>query len=284
MKFLRQIVRRVLLATINGIGKTSAGTRIYQFIANSVMSNIATVSHDATQLRFVVPNHVNSWRVHSFSDKEPETLQWIDGMPPGAVLWDIGANVGLYSCYAAKRRGATVYAFEPSVFNLELLARNVWLNGLCERVTIVPLPLADRLMTSTLNMTTTEWGGAMSTFAETWKYDGSVLDKVFEFRTLGLSMDQARDTLGVAQPAYIKMDVDGLEHLILKGGLSVLRGARGVLVEINDAFERQAVEAAVHLLAAGLVLKEKRHAAIFDRGALSSCFNQIWHRPGTSET
>ena len=38
---------------------------------------------------------------------------------------DIGANVGLYSIYAAKLTEANVYAFEPSVLNLEILYKNI---------------------------------------------------------------------------------------------------------------------------------------------------------------
>jgi len=73
-----------------------------------------------------------------FATKEPETLEWIDRIPEKSVLWDIGANVGLYSCYAAKARGCRVFAFEPSVFNLEILARNIFLNQLTDQITIVP--------------------------------------------------------------------------------------------------------------------------------------------------
>ena len=108
---------------------------------------------------FVVPNVINHYRIDTFSTKEPETLEWIDKIPQGSVLWDIGSNIGLYSCYAAKARGCRVFAFEPSVFNLELLARNIFLNGLTDQVTIVPLPLSDALSFSTLNMSSTEWGG-----------------------------------------------------------------------------------------------------------------------------
>jgi FkbM family methyltransferase len=57
-------------------------------------------------------------------------------MPRGSVLWDIGANVGLYSCYAVKARDCRVFAFEPSVFNLELLARNIFLNGIADQATM----------------------------------------------------------------------------------------------------------------------------------------------------
>ena len=51
----------------------------------------------------------------------------------------------LYTCYAVKRTDCQVYAFEPSVFNLELLAKNVYLNSLSDKVTIISLPLFDNL-------------------------------------------------------------------------------------------------------------------------------------------
>ena len=193
----------------------------------------------------------------------------------GSVVWDIGANVGLYSCYAAKRRGCKVYAFEPSVFNLELLARNIFLNGLTEKVVIVPLPLSDQLTTSTLNMSMTDWGGALSTFGESYTYDGTQLNKIFEFSTIGLSMDDAISRLDITQPDYIKMDVDGIEHLILKGGISALAKVRGVLIEINEEFAQQSADTLQYLGEAGLELLEKRHSEMFED---SPVFNQIWRR------
>ena len=79
---------------------------------------------------------------------------------PGDVFVDVGANVGLYSIYAAKKKNLQVIAFEPSVFNLELLARNLFLNDLQDHVTIAPFALSDGLGTSVMHMTTTEWGGS----------------------------------------------------------------------------------------------------------------------------
>ena len=94
---------------------------------NSAMNGKQVIAHNKNQLTFATPNRLNKFRVDSFSHKEPETLEWIDGFVKGSVIWDIGANVGLYSCYAAKARNCQVFAFEPSVFNLELLARNIFL-------------------------------------------------------------------------------------------------------------------------------------------------------------
>ena len=194
------------------------------------------------------------------------------------MLWDVGANVGSYSCYAAKARTCRVYAFEPSVFNLELLARNIALNRLTDRITVVPLPLTEALGESTLNMMTTEPGGAMSSFGVDHGHDGKPIEAIFQVRTIGFSMQDAVTSLGIPQPDYIKMDVDGIEHLILGGGADVLQNVRSVLVEINDDFERQAVMAVQHLSAAGLILNDKRRAAMFDNTAYASSYNQIWRR------
>ena len=79
-------------------------------------------------------------------------------MPSESVLWDIGANVGLYSVYAAKKHNCKIWAFEPSVFNLELLARNIYLNELTNNICIVPIALSDKLGSSQMHMTSSEWG------------------------------------------------------------------------------------------------------------------------------
>jgi FkbM family methyltransferase len=256
------------------------GRYVYQEIVSAVRERTQVVVHDGTRLELAVPNPLCRYRADSFSTKEPETLEWIDRMPSGSVLWDIGANVGLYSCYAAQARGCRVFSFEPSVFNLELLARNIHLNNLTQLITIVPLPLSDELSLSRLNMSTTDWGGALSTFGQSYGHDGAPMAKVFEFPTVGLSMVDAVERLNIPPPDYIKMDVDGIEHLILKGGMPILRRVRGALIEINDRFSEQAEQARRYLLESGLTLAAKRHAEIFDHseGSPRYTYNQIWSR------
>ena len=262
------------------MGKNFAGRYLYAQIINNAMGRTQSAEYQGCKLVFTIPNELNQYRADTFSTKEPETLEWIDGIPRGSVVWDIGANVGLYTCYSAKARGCRVFAFEPSVFNLELLARNIFLNGLTNQVTIVPLPLSEELAVSTLNMTTTDWGGALSTFGQAYGHDGQPMRKVFEFPTIGLSMVDAAKLLRILPPDYIKMDVDGIEHLILKGGMPILRGIKGILIEINDKFAAQANDASKYLREAGLSLKKKRHAECFDSdtSAAKYTFNQIWTR------
>ena len=60
----------------------------------------------------------------------------------GAALVDIGANVGLFSCYA-RSRGFPVLAVEPQPRNVQLLCRNLRLNTL--DVEVLPIALADQI-------------------------------------------------------------------------------------------------------------------------------------------
>jgi FkbM family methyltransferase len=277
---LKAHIKRVIDGAVALVGATTLGRYCFERIMHSLWERAEQVEHRGCELTFSTANALNKYRADTFATKEPETLRWIERIPQGSVMWDVGANVGLYSCYAAKARSCRVFAFEPSVFNLETLARNLFLNRLTDQVTIVPLPLSDQLAVNKLRLTSTTWGSALSTFAQTFGHDGEPIRQVFEFSTLGLSMVDAVDRLKIPQPDYIKIDVDGIEHLILLGGMPILRRVRGVLVEINDGFVLQAEGASRCLREAGLSLQEKTHADCFDHalGAARRTFNQIWSR------
>jgi hypothetical protein len=80
-------------------------------------------------------------------------------------------------------------------------------------------------------------------------------------------------------PGYIKMDVDGIEHIILRGATAVLTCVRGLQVEINDDFEAQSRESHRILEAAGLRLVRKTHSELIaDNAAFGRTFNQLWIR------
>lgn len=277
---IKKIIKLLLLKFVEIIRNTRGGRYLFHQIVNSAMDNVTTVSHEGVVFKFPAPNLLCLFRVETFSTKEPETLEWIDKIPKGSILWDVGANVGLYSVYAAKKRNCRVWAFEPSVFNLELLARGVFLNDVTEKVCIVPFALSNKLESSELHMTTTEWGGACSTFGKDYGYDGKKLNEIFKFRTVGMTMVDAVEKMAIPQPDYIKMDVDGIEHLILKAGAEVLREVKGILVEVNDDFKELSDECQVVLSDAGMVLRHKLHSEMFDNSlAYGRLYNQIWVRP-----
>ncbi len=277
---IKQIVKNTINLIISLTIKTRVGSYAFNQILNAAMERVFEVSHNGLRLKIVTPNSLCEWRAKTFSTKEPETLEWIDLIQKNSILWDVGANIGLYSIYAAKRRNCRVWAFEPSVFNLELLARNISVNGLSKQICIVPAALSDNLGSSQMLMTTTEWGGALSTFGQDFGWDGKAIRQVFEFQIIGLSMEDAVQLLKIPQPDYIKMDVDGLEHFILKGGFSVLSQVKQVLIEVNDDFHEQAEQCHSLLSKAGLVLKEKRHSddMASNTQGFQNSYNQIWSR------
>ena len=262
------------------LGNTNLGLKFYNKVLNLCFSSISVIEYHSISLKFSTPNILTKWRVDTFSSKEPETLNWIEKFNDNAILWDIGANVGLYSIYAALKKNTKVYSFEPSVFNLELLARNIFLNNLSDSITIIPLPLSNEIEENKLKLITTEWGGALSTFGKDFGWDGNKLNSLFEFKTISISMDQMITLLKIPSPDYIKMDVDGIEHFILKGGNEVLKNVKSVLIEINDDFEEQSNLCQLYLKEAGLRLETKEHSEISgnSNSAFKNSYNQIWTR------
>jgi predicted transcriptional regulator len=92
-------------------------------------------------------------------------------------------------------------------------------------------------------------------------------------------MDQVVRNLNIPLPSYIKMDVDGIEHLILSGGEGVLEQVSELSVEVNEDFIEQAENVKKYCEKAGLVFKQKRHSAMCENSArFGTTYNQIWCR------
>ena len=277
---IKKFVQTVLAGLVSLLDKSKAGRFLFRKILARAMHETEVMHRDGMTLRIAAANPLHGLRARTLFTKEPETLEWIDRMQPGAVLWDVGANVGVYTVYAAVARQAKVVAFEPSVFNLEFLARNINNNDILDRVTIVPLPLSDCTKINEMRLSSSEWGGALSTFGETYDGNGDPLVQILGYLMPGLTMDDAKKLFSLVQPEFIKIDVDGIEALILAGGEEVLTGARSVLIEINDDFESQAVNCELILRRQGFTLTEKRQSDFESRENDSHfmTFNQIWMR------
>jgi FkbM family methyltransferase len=256
--------------------KFALGRFILESLINELIGHVITINYEGKEFIFSVPNELNRIRVKTFSTKEPETLSWIDEFNKNGVFWDIGANVGLYSIYAGKTKDMKVFSFEPSVFNLELLARNIQFNRLVNCITIIPIPLTDSLSINTLRMSSMVWGGALSSFGQEFGHDGKTLNKVFEFSVPGITMDDAVERLNIPWPDYIKIDVDGIEHLILSGGKKVLQNTKEILIELNEDFPEQFDKSCEILKKSGFQFKEKRKSEMTNLGVFKNTFNQIW--------
>jgi len=162
-----------------------------------------------------------------FGQDEPETVAWIMALPAETVLWDIGANIGLYSLLAA-RRGIRVLAFEPSASSFAAMVRNIEVNGFDDRIAAFCIAFAERTGLVTLNLANTAAGHSMHSIEER---EGG-----FSQVVPGFSVDDFVAQLGAMPPSAIKLDVDGIEPAILRGARATLRAhVREVLVEIDGA-------------------------------------------------
>ncbi|PIT89401.1 MAG: hypothetical protein COU27_00510, partial [Candidatus Levybacteria bacterium CG10_big_fil_rev_8_21_14_0_10_36_7] len=63
------------------------------------------------------------------------------------VIMDIGANIGLFSVYAANKVGkeGRMFAFEPIEKTRRLLKKNISVNGLSEQVSVHPYALGETI-------------------------------------------------------------------------------------------------------------------------------------------
>ncbi len=77
-----------------------------------------SIEADGRTMRFATTGSSSKKRLRSLFSKEPITIAWIDTFGEGETLYDIGANVGMYTIYAAVMRNASVYAFEPEALEL----------------------------------------------------------------------------------------------------------------------------------------------------------------------
>ena len=232
------------------------------------------ISAGNKKLTFYTPNFLMRYRHKTFFSKEPETLQWIDQFKSNTVFLDVGANVGLYSIYAAKTKNTTVYAFEPSFFNLEYLARNIFINGLSEKINIIPLALNNTAGINPFHLTSTAWGGALSTFDQKFDDSGKEMHPEFVYKTTGIDLDTLSKLLQLEKADYVKIDVDGLEHIILSGAKNTLKNAREILVEINDNFSEQREVSNKILVELGFELDQKVYTEVNTKQVA----NQIWKK------
>ena len=194
---------------------------------------------------FYVPNKVTKWRIETLYEKEPETLEWIDSFNNAKkiIFWDIGANIGLYSIYAAlKHKNIEIISFEPSTNNLRILSRNISINNLEEKIKINQFPLSDKTNEfASMNESEFIEGWSMGTFAYQNDFEGKHFTPKQKYKILGTSVNYLLDSKILNIPDHIKIDVDGIEHMILKGADKHLdnMNIKSILIELNENFKDQ---------------------------------------------
>ncbi len=208
--FLERLSRRVVIR--RRLPPALGGHRIY-------------VTPDAS-LRF--------WR-RRIEETDPLLLELATELvEPGDSVWDIGANVGLFSLAAAVRAGSdgAVLAVEPDPLTAGLLRRSsAGLPATCAKVVVVEAAVADN--EGTAEFAIASRGRAASHLAQVRASSqaGGVREAV---RVAATTLDGLFRLY--PRPSLVKIDTEGAELLCLRGATRLLGEARPrLLCEVGAA-------------------------------------------------
>jgi FkbM family methyltransferase len=210
-----------------------------------------------SQLRFHVHSATEDMRVSSV--REPWTIEWLRSLPPGAVLWDVGANIGITALVAAERsdRSVRVVAVEPFPANFSSLVKNIVLNHLQDCVVALPFGVGIETRMMPYHWATQEPGGALHSFGSMVRpRTGQRLKAVAHHDCMCWRLDEIVQFPGLPFPTHLKIDIDGGELDVLEGGACALSDERcqGVQIEVTDDGGGRTAAVIERLEAAGLQL------------------------------
>ena len=231
-RLLRGAARRLAVLPVQALDGHTRAEALEQLLDRA----IAVTDAGQARLRFYAPSPLLRARATTVLSKEPDTTAWINTFDSSSVFWDIGANVGVFTLYAAATRRCRVLAFEPSAANFFALTRNVELNALADRVTAYCLAVAPATELGVLNLDSAAIGAAMSHFGKAGEASRYANGRVPIVQGVaGVTLDDLIARFNAPAPTCIKIDVDGLELPILLGGSTVLRRPelREVMVELS---------------------------------------------------
>jgi FkbM family methyltransferase len=145
----------------------------------------------------------------------------------GRDFVDIGANVGFYSVLLARHlAGGRGYAIEPTAQAFERLQDNIVLNNVQDRVTPIKAAIADRPGNLIINVV---HGKEEYSSLGAMNHPG-IASLPFAKETVpAFTLDQIVKERGI-RPGFVKIDVEGCEHLVLAGARETLLTQRPVIL------------------------------------------------------
>lgn len=207
---------------------------------NRVVSNQAFIK-DA-EVHFFVSSVSSLRRVKQAHLKEPMTQRWIDNMNAADCLWDVGANVGIFTLRAASR-GVKVVAIEPLIENLVELHKSLDQNsGVSSLVIPVLAGLSNRSGPVSLFSPSVEAGYSGAQLGNAGDEYGRPFTSPVSRQVMALEGDELlylleRDSNASFFPTHIKIDVDGIELDCLRGLSRILTSGqvKSILVETGPS-------------------------------------------------
>ncbi len=160
---------------------------------------------------------------------EPNTMVVLQKLlSPGDIFFDVGANIGCFSLYAARIVGAKghVFAFEPSYREYNRLVENVLLNDITN-VTTINVAVSDLEGKGMLNIACERHSG-QNTLGQDYVYKGVKSIATEEVDTI--TLDKFVRTISIDRVDVIKLDIEGWEYKALLGACEILKKYRPALI------------------------------------------------------
>lgn len=156
---------------------------------------------------------------------EPEVTREILAISSstGGLMVDVGANMGYFSLlWAGSNPGNRVFSIEPVFRNIDMIRKNIEMNGLNDRITVMPVAASNRR-----GMSSFDEGSA----AETGHGGLTKAPSPDSTKITTIMLDDYFDEIDV-----LKIDVEGADALVLMGASKLLMDQRigTVLYEINE--------------------------------------------------
>lgn len=259
-----------LLIAVLGLNRPSRIIRAFLSRINCVKCvqvNGSTIAFDANE-------ELHLLRADWLKTKEPETIEWINGFARGEVFFDVGANVGVFSLYAAIHQDCQVYSFEPEAKNYACLNKNIFLNRLGRRVKALNVGLHDATSIEFLQLHDLASGAALHSVGEAIDWRGERFEAKFEQAVLAFRLDEMIELFRMPQPIHMKIDVDGNELKVIRGAARTLSDPRfrSLQIELKEGDSEliQAIESC------GLKLFRSTRAAL--QGEHRDCLNAVFTR------
>ena len=157
-------------------------------------------------------------RIFYFGFYRPWVLPYFDGLlAQGKTVVDVGANVGQFTLWAAKRVGSEgrVVAFEPDLCCFEKLVRNVHLNSR-EGIFLENIALSDFDGEAVLHLNDEQ---------DDNQGQGSLSWQTHHRRTqpiMCMKLDNYLPQKGIKGVQVLKIDTQGAEYRVLKGAVNLI--------------------------------------------------------------
>jgi FkbM family methyltransferase len=225
--------------------------------------SVVTLNDGRFEYSFVCHSEKERNRAKRMFEKEKGTIAWLDReLRPGDVYFDVGANIGVYTLFGARRVGekGSVVAFEPHIPNANSLLENIILNGLGHQIKLVTAALSDRECYDHFNYQAVTVASSTSQFGRT-SYEGEAFDPIFVEVKHSVRIDTLIGTGAVSRPNVVKIDVDGLDFEVLDGMRRLISSAerpRSIQIELGSDSKPRILSL---LEETGYVLREKHWTA-----------------------